>query len=178
MTTRGVALRLGGVAALSGACLLWLVPQTGGQTPSVTSSKPSVLYEISFPEPEHRWMLVTLTVTELPPGPLSLRMSSASPGRYARHDFAKNVFEVRARDGTGNPLDPLRLNMARWDVDGHDGTVAFTYKIFGDRVDGTYLAVDDTHAHLNMPASLIWSVDPKFRNPCCSKFLLPTQPHE
>ena len=156
MTTHGVALRLGGVAVLSGACLLWLVPQTDGQTPPATRGEPSVLYEISFPEPEHRWMLVTLTVTELPPGPLSLRMSSASPGRYARHDFAKNVFEVRARDGAGNPLDPLRLNMARWDVDGHDGTVAFTYKIFGDRVDGTYLAVDDTHAHLNMPASLIW----------------------
>ena len=32
-----------------------------------------------------------------------------------------------------------------------------TYRIFGDRVDGTYLAVDSTHAHINMPAALIWA---------------------
>jgi len=85
-----------------------------------------------------------------------MRMSSASPGRYARHDFAKNVFEVHAFDGAGNRLDPVRSEMARWDVAGHDGTVRFTYRVYGDRVDGTYLAIDDTHAHLNMPASLMW----------------------
>src|SRR5256885_15857793 len=29
---------------------------------------------------------------------------------------------------------------------GHDGTVKATYRVFGDRIDGTYLAVDRTHA--------------------------------
>jgi predicted metalloprotease with PDZ domain len=29
--------------------------------------------------------------------------------------------------------------------------------VFGDRVDGTYLAVDATHAHINMPAAIIWA---------------------
>ena len=29
--------------------------------------------------------------------------------------------------------------------------------MLGDQVDGTYLAVDDTHAHINMPAALIWA---------------------
>ena len=31
------------------------------------------------------------------------------------------------------------------------------YKVFGDRVDGTYLAVDTTHAHINMPAAIMWA---------------------
>ncbi len=31
------------------------------------------------------------------------------------------------------------------------------YKVFGDRIDGTYLAVDDTHAHINMPAAFMWA---------------------
>src|SRR5690606_30311129 len=31
-------------------------------------------------------------------------------------------------------------------------------RIFGDQIDGTYLAIDTTHAHLNMPASLLWIV--------------------
>ena len=31
------------------------------------------------------------------------------------------------------------------------------YKVFGDRVDGTYLAIDTTHAHINMPAAIMWA---------------------
>ena len=31
------------------------------------------------------------------------------------------------------------------------------YKVYGDRVDGTYLAVDTTHAHINMPAAIMWA---------------------
>jgi predicted metalloprotease with PDZ domain len=35
--------------------------------------------------------------------------------------------------------------------------VRVRYKVFGDRLDGTYLAIDATHAHLNIPASLMWA---------------------
>ena len=31
------------------------------------------------------------------------------------------------------------------------------YKVFGDRVDGTYLGIDATHAHINMPAAVMWA---------------------
>lgn len=153
-----VARRVVGVAAVV-AFGVWLAgPRPGGQAGVNHADGPAVLYELSFPEPEHRWMQVEVTAGGLPAEPLSMRMSTASPGRYARHEFAKNVFEVRAFDGNGNELDPVRSKMARWDVAGHDGTVRFTYKVFGDRVDGTYLGIDGTHAHLNMPASLMWGV--------------------
>ena len=138
--------------------VVFLGPRPGSQTATSGADGPVVLYELSLPAPEHRWMQVAVTVGDLPAEPLSMRMSTASPGRYARHAFAKNVFEVRAFDGHGNALDPVRTGMARWDVAGHDGTVRLTYRIFGDRVDGTYLGIDTTHAHLNMPASLMWGV--------------------
>ena len=140
---------------LGGSAFL-LVPQIGGQTGPASVDNSLVSYVLSFPEAEHRWMQVKLTVTGLPPAPLSMRMSTASPGRYARHAFAKNVFEVHAFDGAGKPLNPVRSAMARWDVSDHDGTVQFTYRVYGDRIDGTYLAVDETHAHLNTPAWLMW----------------------
>ena len=151
VTTRRVA----GMAVVV-AIALSLGPRTGGQPGVNDALGPAVLYELSFPEAEHRWMQVEVTVGGLGAEPLSMRMSTTSPGRYARHEFAKNVFEVRAFDGNGNELDPVRSEMARWDVAGHNGTVRFTYRIFGDRVDGTYLGIDATHAHLNMPASLMW----------------------
>ena len=42
-------------------------------------------------------------------------------------------------------------------MSGHDGTVRLTYTLFGDRADGTYSAIDETHAHLNIPATFMWA---------------------
>jgi predicted metalloprotease with PDZ domain len=122
-----------------------------------TAPEPPVSYRVSFPAPEHRWMQVEATFPSVPPGPLQVRMSRTSPGRYALHEFAKNVFDVQVRDGKGAALTPMRPNLHQWDVDGHDGTVVVTYRVYGDRTDGTYLSVDSAHAHINMPAALMWA---------------------
>jgi predicted metalloprotease with PDZ domain len=116
-----------------------------------------VAYRLSFAERAHRLMQVEVTFAEVPPGPLQVRMSRSSPGRYAVHEFAKNVIDVTAADGTGRALSIVRTSPQQWDVTGHTGTVKITYRIFGDRIDGTYLAVDDGHAHINMPAALMWA---------------------
>jgi predicted metalloprotease with PDZ domain len=116
-----------------------------------------VTYRVSFPAPEHHYAQIEVTFPDVPAGTLEARMSRSSPGRYAVHEFAKNVFELRAFDGKGKELSTTRPNTAQWDVAGHDGTVRIVYKIYGEQVDGTYLAVDTTHAHLNMPATLLWA---------------------
>lgn len=114
-------------------------------------------YRLSFPEREHRILDVELTLTDLPSAPLQLRMSRSSPGRYATHEFAKNIFDLRVVDAAGQRLAVTRPNPHQWDVAGHGGTVRVTYRVFGDRIDGTYLAIDSTHAHINMPAALLWA---------------------
>ncbi len=121
------------------------------------SAQPAVEYRLSFPAPAHHWALVEVTFSDLPNAPLHARMSRSSPGRYALHEFAKNVFDVHAFDGAGRELVPSRPDPSGWDVQGHDGTVRITYRIFGDTVDGTYLAIDTTHAHVNVPATLMWA---------------------
>jgi predicted metalloprotease with PDZ domain len=128
-----------------------------GLVATSASAQTPVQYVLTLPEPEHRWMQVQVTFSEVPPGPLQVRMSRTSPGRYALHEFAKNVFDVRVRDGSGRELIPSQPNLHQWDVAGHDGTVVVTYRIFGDRVDGTYLGIDSTHAHVNKPATLMWA---------------------
>ena len=116
-----------------------------------------VAYKVTVPEPQHRWLQVEATFTDLGRAPLHLQMSRSSPGRYALHEFAKNLFEIKAYDSKGIELALLRLTPSEWSVSGHDGTVRVVYKLYGDRVDGTYLAVDTTHEHLNMPAAFLWA---------------------
>ncbi len=102
-------------------------------------------------------MQVEVVFPDVPPGPLQVRMSRTSPGRYALHEFSKNVYDVAVTDGAGRPLTASRPNLHQWDIAGHDGVVRVRYRLFGDRTDGTYFGVDATHAHINMPAALMWA---------------------
>ena len=114
-------------------------------------------YTFTFPEPEHRWMQVEAVFPDLGARTLELRMSRSSPGRYSLHDFAKNVYDVHASGGDGRELPVTRPDPYGWNVAGHGGSVIIRYKVFGDHVDGTYLAIDRTHAHINMPAAIMWA---------------------
>jgi predicted metalloprotease with PDZ domain len=84
-------------------------------------------------------------------------MSRTSPGRYAIHEFAKNVYNVKATDGNGKKLELTRPNPYQWDLVGHSGSVNVSYTLFANRSDGTYSQIDETHAHLNIPATFMFS---------------------
>lgn len=124
---------------------------------AVPQGEGAIEYLVEIAAPEHHWMTVQVTFREVSAGPLELRMSRTSPGRYALHEFAKNVFRVRAVDGAGRTLEIERPSPYQWDVSGHDGTVVVTYDIFGDHGDGTYLQIDTSHLHANGPATWMWA---------------------
>jgi predicted metalloprotease with PDZ domain len=129
----------------------------GAQGISFHAATP-VHYTLTFPEPQHRWMQVEASFTDLTAVPLELRMSRSSPGRYSLHDFAKNVYDVHAFARDGRELQATRPDPYGWNVSGgHGGSVTVKYKVYGDTIDGTYLAVDTTHAHINMPAAIMWA---------------------
>ncbi len=114
-------------------------------------------YEISFENAVHHEASVKAIFKNLEEEVLEVRMSRSSPGRYAVHEFAKNIYNVKAFDSKGTSLKITRPNPYQWNVSGHDGTVVFAYTLFGDRGDGTYLQVDETHAHLNIPATFVFA---------------------
>lgn len=129
-------------------------------------------YEISFDNRVHHEAQIKVTFSKLEQKVLQVRMSRSSPGRYAVHEFAKNVYNVKATDGKGNELDVLRPNPHQWDVSGHNGTVVFEYTLYANRAGGTYSGVDETHAHLNIPATFVWARNYRHR-PVRVKFNLP-----
>jgi predicted metalloprotease with PDZ domain len=114
-------------------------------------------YEVSFDNAAHHEAQVSVTYRDVGSGPVRFQMSRSSPGRYAIHEFAKNVYSVSAVDGQGRSLPIDRTDPYGWTVGGHDGTVSLSYTLFADRADGTYAGIDASHAHLNMPATLAWA---------------------
>src|SRR5690606_8942144 len=87
---------------------------------------------------------------------IEFRMARSSPGRYALHEFAKNVYNVKVTDSKGKVLKTTRPNPYAWEVSDRDGTINVSYTLFANHGDGTYAQVDGTHAHLNMPATFIY----------------------
>lgn len=114
-------------------------------------------YKISFENAIHHEAEVEAVFTNLENKVLELRMSRTSPGRYAVHEFAKNVYNVKAVDGKGNSLAVTRPNPHQWNIANHDGTVKVTYTLYANRADGTYAQIDETHAHLNIPATFMYA---------------------
>jgi predicted metalloprotease with PDZ domain len=119
----------------------------------------TIRYEISFDNRVHHEAEVHITYAGLPAGkPLELRMSRSSPGRYATHEFSKNLYNIRVTSGGDKPLTYRSEAPWQWVVTpGPDGTVHFRYTLFGDRIDGTYAGIDNYQAHLNMPAVFAWA---------------------
>jgi predicted metalloprotease with PDZ domain len=123
---------------------------------ALPAAQAPVFYRFSFPERNQRVMHVEVTFPDIPPDPLEVLMSRSSPGRYAIHDFASHVLDVSATDSAGRALTIEHPNPNQWTVSGHSGEVRLSYRVRGDQVNGTYLGVDGTHAHINMPAAIIW----------------------
>ena len=165
-------MRLGGI----GVVLFATAIGTHGAEP--------IRYRVSVPEPQHRWMQVEATFPDIGAGTLELRMSRSSPGRYSLHDFAKNVYDVHAFGADTREIETTRPDPYGWNVSGHGGSVTVKYKVYGDRVDGTYLGIDQTHAHINMPAAMMWahgqderSIAITFEQPAGSNWKIATQLH-
>jgi len=116
-----------------------------------------IRYEISFPNAVHHEAEVTVVFPDVDPGTLEIRMSRTSPGRYALHEFAKNVYDFRATGAGGRAVVIERPNLHQWNVSDHGGEVRVSYTLYGDHADGTYTGIDLTHGHLSMPATFVWA---------------------
>lgn len=115
-----------------------------------------VYYTVSFPNAIHHEAHIALTVTGIPSQPAVFRMSRSSPGRYATHEFGKNVYDVKAVDENGNTLAVNRTEGDVYVINKHKSSITLSYTLYGNHADGTYAGIDPESIHLNMPACFMW----------------------
>ncbi|MEO6150783.1 MAG: PDZ domain-containing protein [Mucilaginibacter sp.] len=115
-----------------------------------------IYYTISFPNAVHHEAEIVITIPQAPKGPMRFRMSRSSPGRYATHEFGKNIYNVSAFSEKGSMLAARQIDGDIYEIPVHPSTVNISYTLFGNWVDGTYTGIDAGQAHLNMPATFMW----------------------
>ncbi|MFI5137283.1 MAG: M61 family metallopeptidase [Sphingobacteriales bacterium] len=117
----------------------------------------AIFYAVSFPNAVHHEAEIVMTIPQAPVSQFRVRMSRSSAGRYATHEFGKNIYNVTATDvgGTRIALKQIEGDVFEIAAD-HPATVIISYTLFGNWTDGTYASIDPSHAHLNMPAAFMW----------------------
>ncbi len=140
----------------------------------ITVGAQQVSYRVSFPNAVHHEAQIELTVSGIPLTKAQFRMSRSSPGRYATHEFGKNVYDVKATDATGKTLSVVRVDGDVYEVLSHKGTVTLSYTIYGNYADGTYAGIDPESIHLNMPAVFMW-MQGLDKAPITIRFVLPKE---
>lgn len=115
-----------------------------------------ISYKVSFPNAVHHEAVISITASGIQNKPAVFKMSRSSPGRYATHEFGKNVYDVKATDKNGKSIAINRIDGDIYEVPAHSGTVTVTYTLFANHADGTYAGIDPESIHFNMPAVFMW----------------------
>jgi predicted metalloprotease with PDZ domain len=115
-----------------------------------------IAYKISFPNAVHHEAQIALEVSDFSQKELVARMSRSSPGRYATHEYGKNVYDVKAFDRAGNAVEIGRLDGDVYKVSNLKGYVQIQYTLYANHPDGTYAGIDTESVMLNAPATFMW----------------------
>jgi len=126
---------------------------------TTVQAQQEISYGVSFPNAVHHEAEVSMTIPNVPANaPLSIRFARSSPGRYATHEFGKNIYNLKAFDANGKLLVMKQPAGDIYQVVNPSNKIKITYTIFGNWIDGTYSGFDETHAHLNIPAVFAFPV--------------------
>jgi predicted metalloprotease with PDZ domain len=118
-----------------------------------------IKYFLNLDNITHHELRIQVTFSDLNRDTLEVRMPDASPGRYAPHSFAKNVYEVTATNTQGQELQIIRKDPYSWQVINNQQEVQLEYTLYANHGDGTYSGIDSRKLHLNMPATFIYGTE-------------------
>ena len=133
-----------------------LVTALPAQLDWVADHPGTITYTLDLAKVQQHELRITVDFPAVPPGVFYVKMPQSSPGRYAQHNFAKNVYDVEVAGGAAGEVLVNRVDPTTWAVTGHRGAVTFSYTLFANGGDGTYSGIDDRKLHLNMPASFVY----------------------
>lgn len=119
----------------------------------------SVSYEVKLDNILHHELRISMEIRDVSDKPIVIKMANASPGRYATHQFAKNLYGEKAYDLSGKSIATTRTGASSWQVVPKNGYVRFEYLLYANHADGTYSGIDSEKILLNIPSAFVYTDD-------------------
>lgn len=116
----------------------------------------TLTYSVYFPNAVHHEAEISIQLENVQTGVLKAVMSKSSPGRYAVHNFGKNIYNLLAYDDDNKNISIRRTEPDIWEISGINQKVNISYTLYANHADGTYSGIDAGFANLNMPATFLW----------------------
>jgi predicted metalloprotease with PDZ domain len=113
-------------------------------------------YAISFKKAVHHEAVVEAKFTNIQLGKASLLFSKTAPGSFGVYQFAKNIYDLSVTNSSGKALDVTTVGLNQWDVEGHDGVINVSYKVFADQGDTVFSKFSEEGCVINAPATFIY----------------------
>ena len=123
-------------------------------------------YHLRLSHPSMHLVEVRIDVARVSSPSIDFVLPAWSPGRYAIYNFAKNVQEFEALDGSGGTLPWMQPDKQTWRVDMQNsgGTVRARYRVYANDLNGSFSQFDSSHLNLN-GASIYMYVDGHKQDP-------------
>lgn len=119
-------------------------------------SQDTIAYQVYFPNAVHHEAEISIRLEGIQTNELTAVMSKSSPGRYAVHDFAKNIYNIKAYDDDNTNATINKSEPDVWSLSGINNTLNVSYTLYANHADGTYSGIDADFANLNIPATFLW----------------------
>lgn len=122
---------------------------------------------VSMPRPNTHYVHVEFRCDSIRSEILDFKLPVWTPGYYIVMDYAKNVQNFSARDGTGQPLDWQKISKSTWRVkSGNSSPLVVSYDVyaFAKSVVEVEGSLDDGQAFLS-PTSLFLYVAGRLQHP-------------
>lgn len=116
------------------------------------ASNPIITYTIDVRRPVGHMFDVCITVDGVTASTLDFSLPAWLPGYSKIQDFAKNVQEFMADDGTGKRLSFSKIDKQTWRVSrGASDVIRASYRVFANSLLNLNIAghIDETHAFFN-----------------------------
>lgn len=157
--------------------LLWTLPFCSWAVIKQIRNKVyNLSYEVSFPNATHHELEVVAHLRKVKLDSLKLVLSKTSVGKYTAQNYGENIYNLTAFDArTNRKLHVIQTTADIYTIPNPPSEVFLAYTVYSNRLDASYACVDDTHAHLNLPAILLYPIGMK-KEPVDIVFYYPEKP--
>ena len=120
------------------------------RTAGLPATPPLVEYLVRMPQPWTHYFEVAMSITGIARDVLDLAMPVWTPGSYLVREFARNVQEFSADDGSGNTLEWSKISKNTWRIRSRRAPrLNVNYRVYAFERSVRTSFLDDTHGTIN-----------------------------